>query len=176
VSLVRSLLATALALPLTLGAQPRVSVTLPATRAPSPQDGRLLLLLSADSSAEPRFQIQFGAKTQLVFGSDVDGWAPGTARAVPGDAFGFPIRSLKDVPAGTYRVQAFLNRYETFRLADGRVLKLVEAGQSLQHAAHDPLGSGAAGFNCTLARQRDPGAARPRAEGNEVREVREDPQ
>ena len=39
-SLVRSLLAVALALPLALGAQPRVSVTLPAARATSAQDRR----------------------------------------------------------------------------------------------------------------------------------------
>ena len=125
-----------LALPTALQAQPRVTVTLPAARASSAQDGRLLFLLSADSSAEPRFQIQFGPNTQLVFGSDVEGWAPGSSRTVAGDAFGFPIRALKDVPAGTYRVQAFLNRYETFMLGDGRKLKLPpDRGEGQQWAS-----------------------------------------
>lgn len=118
------LLAAACAALSPLAAQPRVSVTLSRARAATPQDGRLLFLLSADSTGEPRFQVGYGAKTQLVFGSDVDGWAPGTVREVPATSVGFPIRALRDVPAGTYRVQAFLNRYETFRLADGRVLKL----------------------------------------------------
>lgn len=131
-------LAVALALfaaPALTFAQPRVTVTLPASRAAAPQDGRLLFLLSADSSAEPRFQIAYGPRTQLVFGSDVDGWAPGTSRGVPASSFGFPIRSLRDVPKGTYRVQAFLNRYETFRLADGRVLKLApDRGEGQQWA------------------------------------------
>jgi hypothetical protein len=39
-------------------------------------------------------------------------------------AFGWPARKLSDVPPGEYFVQAVLNRYETYRLADGRVLKL----------------------------------------------------
>ncbi len=121
-----SLLALPLLAASALGAQslPRVTVTLPTSRANAPLDGRLLLMLSRDSTAEPRFQVSWGLKSQLVFGSDVDGWRPGSARTVPGDAYGFPIRALKDVPAGTYRVQVLLNRYETFRLADGRVLKL----------------------------------------------------
>ena len=124
-----------LAVPALAFAQPRVTVTLPAARATAPQDGRLLLLLSADSSAEPRFQIAYGPRTQLVFGSDVEGWAPGASRVVPASSFGFPIRNLRDVPRGTYRVQAFLNRYETFRLADGRVLKLApDRGEGQQWA------------------------------------------
>ncbi|MFN9576548.1 MAG: hypothetical protein ACK6AH_08310 [Gemmatimonadota bacterium] len=124
-----------LAVPALALAQPRVTVTLPTARATAPQDGRLLLLLAADSSAEPRFQIAYGPRTQLVFGSDVEGWAPGASRVVPASSFGFPIRNLRDVPRGTYRVQAFLNRYETFRLADGRVLKLApDRGEGQQWA------------------------------------------
>ena len=39
-------------------------------------------------------------------------------------AFGWPARKLSQVPSGDYLVQAVLNRYETYRLADGRTLKL----------------------------------------------------
>ncbi len=105
-------------------AQPVVSVTLPAARASTPQDGRLLLLLATDSTSEPRFQMSFGANAQIMFGTDVENWSPGSVKSIPGEAFGFPIRTMRDVPAGTYRVQAFLNRYDTFRMGDGRVLKL----------------------------------------------------
>ena len=38
-----------------------------------PVDGRLLLLISNDDSAEPRFQISDRPHTQLAFGIDVDG-------------------------------------------------------------------------------------------------------
>jgi hypothetical protein len=88
------------------------------------QDGRLILMLSVDESAEPRFQIADGPGTQLAFGIDVEGWEPGKAVTVDAEAFGYPIRSLADIPEGEYFVQALLNRYETFNLKDGRVLKL----------------------------------------------------
>jgi hypothetical protein len=39
-------------------------------------------------------------------------------------AFGYPIRSLADLPAGRYRVQAMINRYQTFRRSDGHTVKL----------------------------------------------------
>lgn len=88
------------------------------------QDGRLVLMLSKDESAEPRFQIADGPGTQLAFGIDVENWEPGQNVLVDAEAFGYPIRSLKDIEAGEYNVQALLNRYETYNLKDGRVLKL----------------------------------------------------
>ena len=102
----------------------RFSVTFPAARTSAAQDGRLLVLISADSSAEPRFQIEDGLNTQLVFGIDVDGLRPGQAAIVDARAFGYPIRALQAVPAGRYRVQALLNRYETFHRADGFTIKV----------------------------------------------------
>lgn len=41
------------------------------------QDGRLLLLLANNDKSEPRFQINDGLTTQLVFGIDVEGMQPG---------------------------------------------------------------------------------------------------
>jgi hypothetical protein len=43
---------------------------------------------------------------------------------VDSGAFGYALRSLTALPPGRYRVQAFLNRYETFRRSDGHVVKL----------------------------------------------------
>jgi hypothetical protein len=59
-----------------------------------------------------------------LFGITVDGLRPDTSAAVDGRAFGWPAARLSALPAGDYLVQAVLNRYETFHLADGRVLKL----------------------------------------------------
>ncbi len=101
-----------------------VQVTLPDARATAPLDGRLLLLVSTDSTSEPRFQIADGPGTQLVFGHDVNGWLPGSARTVPATADAYPIASLRDLPRGRYWVQAVLNRYETFRRSDGHTVKL----------------------------------------------------
>ena len=101
-----------------------VHATFPASRSAKPLDGRLLLLVSTDSTSEPRFQVSDGPETQLVFGMDVDGWAPGADAVVGPDAFGYPVRSLADLPAGRYWVQAVFNRYETFHRSDGHVVKL----------------------------------------------------
>jgi hypothetical protein len=88
------------------------------------QDGRLLLLLSKNNKAEPRFQINDGLETQLVFGVDVEGMLPGQELLIDETAFGFPIRSLENIPAGDYFVQALINRYETFNLKTGHTVKL----------------------------------------------------
>jgi hypothetical protein len=102
----------------------RFEVTFPAARSVTPLDGRLLVMLSTDSSAEPRFQISDIGETQLIFGIDVERWTPGKVRMVDATAVGYPIPRLTSLPAGRYRVQALLNRYETFRRADGHVVKL----------------------------------------------------
>ncbi|GAB5413826.1 MAG: hypothetical protein Cons2KO_14290 [Congregibacter sp.] len=89
-----------------------------------PQDGRLLLLLSNNEEAEPRFQISNAANTQLIFGQQVEDWAAGEAAVFDADEPGFPLVSLNDVPPGTYYVQALLNRYKDFTLANGKVVSL----------------------------------------------------
>lgn len=87
-------------------------------------DGRLLLMLSTDPSAEPRFQISDGPGTQLVFGKDVENWTPGQQMHFGRAEFGYPISSLAKVPAGDYYVQVLLHTYETFERADGHTVKL----------------------------------------------------
>ena len=106
------------------GKSPQFAVSFPRERSAQPLDGRLLLMLSTDPSAEPRMQINLSANTQLVFGVDVDGLAPGQAATVGDNAFGYPVRNLRDVPPGEYIVQALLHRYETFHRADGSTVKL----------------------------------------------------
>jgi hypothetical protein len=100
------------------------SVSFPKTRSDKPLDGRILLILSTDASAEPRMQINDTPKTQIIFGIDVDNMQPGEARIVDASAAGYPIKSLRDVPPGGYYVQAVLHRYETFHRADGHTVKL----------------------------------------------------
>ncbi|MEN0003662.1 MAG: hypothetical protein AAF798_05950, partial [Bacteroidota bacterium] len=112
---------------------PTFSVLLPEGASDEPLDGRLILMLSTNQEAEPRFQIQDGPNTQLAFGTDVEGWAPGTSRDFPLDAFGYPIRSLGEVPSGKYHVQALLHRYETFQRGDGHTVKMpMDRGEGQQ--------------------------------------------
>jgi hypothetical protein len=89
------------------------------------QDGRLLLMLANNSKSEPRFQINDGLTTQLIFGVDIDGLKPDEEFVIDNsNAYGFPIQSLNNIPAGEYFVQALLNRYETFNLNTGHTVKL----------------------------------------------------
>ena len=100
------------------------TVNFPPEVSPRPLDGRLLLLLSTNPSAEPRMQIDDTPGTQMVFGVTVDEWQPGQPTRVDATAWGYPIRSLNDVPPGEYIVQAMLNKYETFHRSDGKTIKL----------------------------------------------------
>ena len=97
-------------------------------------DGRLLIMLSKNDKAEPRFQIVDGPESQLVFGLDAEEWEAGKPIVVDGsNAFGYPIESLSDVPAGDYFVQVLLHKYETFKKADGHVVKLpMDRGEGQQ--------------------------------------------
>lgn len=88
------------------------------------KDGRLLLMLSSDDSDEPRFQINDGLNTQLIFGMNVENWAKDSVVTFNESVFGYPYESLKDVPPGEYNVQALLHVYETFNLSTGHTVKL----------------------------------------------------
>ena len=100
------------------------TISFPSARSAKPLDGRLLLLLSNNPGVEPRMEIDDTPKSQLVFGTTVDGWKPGTPLSITDEATGYPIAKLSQVPPGDYTVQAVLNVYQTFHRADGTVVKL----------------------------------------------------
>lgn len=114
-------------------ATPHFTVRLDPKVAAAPVDGRLLLVISNDASDEPRNQVGDSAKTQQMFGVDADGWKPGTSETIDAEVLGYPRDSLRDVPAGHYRVQAVLHLYETFHRKDGHVVKLpMDRGEGQQ--------------------------------------------
>src|SRR5882757_5173790 len=80
----------------------RFSISFPAARSAQPLDGRVLLFISDDGKAEPRTQTdQYRANsTKPIFGVDVDGLAPGAGLVIDDKVVGWPVRSLKDLPAG----------------------------------------------------------------------------
>jgi len=106
------------------GSGSKFEIAFPRERSAQPLDGRLLLLLSTDPSEEPRMQINISPNTQMVFGIDVDGLAPDRIAVVDAEAYGYPVRSLRDVKPGEYYMQAVLHRYETFHRSDGHTIKL----------------------------------------------------
>jgi len=111
----------------------RFAVSFPGALCREPLDGRMILMLSTDDSAEPRYQISVSEKTQLAFGVDVEGLKPGDEAVFDAGVFGYPVKSVADLPAREYRVQALLHRYETFHRADGHVVKLpMDRGEGQQ--------------------------------------------
>ncbi|MBN8730476.1 MAG: hypothetical protein J0L64_08055 [Acidobacteria bacterium] len=109
-----------------------VSVSYPAQHK-GPFDGRLLLFLS-QGEGEPREKVaDDAANPALAFGIDVNAWRAGTPAVIDAKVFGWPIRSLAAIPAGTYQVQALLHKYETFALATGHTVKLpMDRGEGQQ--------------------------------------------
>ncbi len=101
----------------------RIAISFPTERSKTPLDGRLLLMISTDGSKEPRQQIDNSAKTQQIFGIDVEGWKPGQNAFVE-ESLGYPVKSMNQIPPGIYWVQALLHKYETFKKADGHTVKL----------------------------------------------------
>ena len=109
------------------------SVTLPDNYPSEKVDGRLLVVLSTDTTAEPRFQINDNVNSQQVFGIDVENWKPGEAKTIDLEAFGYPIQRLNAVAEGNYRVQVLLHLYETFNREDGKTVKLpMDRGEGQQ--------------------------------------------
>ena len=102
------------------------AVSFPASRSTTAIDGHITLIVAKGLSAEPRTLISEDQplSSPALFGLTVDGMEPGATEIIDANAFGWPLHSLSTLPDGDYTVQAVLNRYETFHLADGRVLKL----------------------------------------------------
>ncbi|MEO8724609.1 MAG: esterase [Acidobacteriaceae bacterium] len=112
----------------------RFEISIAAAEASQPLDGRMMLAISKAEKPEPRFAIsEQEAESQQFFALDVEGAKTGAPVVIDGGALGYPVRSLEQLPAGDYYVQAVLNIYETFHRADGHVVKLPpEMGEGQQ--------------------------------------------
>ena len=122
-------LITAIATGSAAAAQPtglEFAVSYPVSQSSVPLDGRVILLLSRDLTREPRTHVEANEPLAVpyLFGLNVEALAPGAVAVLNDNAFGWPAAHLSAIPSGDYFVQAVLNRYETFHLADGRTLKL----------------------------------------------------
>lgn len=59
-----------------------------------------------------------------LFSVAIDQLAPGSTAVIDGTAFGHPVQSLRDIPAGDYWVQPFVNVYTKFARKDGHTVWL----------------------------------------------------
>ncbi len=123
-------LAGAFALALVLGgcsspapqaASVQFSLSFPAAAHQGPITGRAFLVISRTATPEPRLQAGSWVSDPF-FGRDVDQLKPGAPVVIDGHAAGYPLASVRDIPAGDYYVQAVLNVYTQFHRADGHVI------------------------------------------------------
>jgi hypothetical protein len=113
----------------------RIEVTVPATK---PLHGHLILVFAKDASREPRFQLGEQYTSAEGFGVDADGLAPGQPLVIDAQTFGYPRRSLADLDAGDYFVQAVFNEYEEFHPASGKSVWLPPDKGEGQHWNRKP--------------------------------------
>src|SRR5262249_42382601 len=105
--------------------QPRFAVSFPSSLSATHLDGRVYVVISTTNDPEPRFQIlEQEAKSQQIFGVDVDALAPGQNAIIADDTLGYPVADFRNLPAGDYWVQGVFNKYTTFHRADGHTVKL----------------------------------------------------
>jgi len=103
----------------------QIEISFPWSASNKPLDGHLLVGISTDKASEPRFQLrEEEAESAQFFGLDVDGWRPDAPVVIDSKTLGYPLKSLDQLPAGDYYVQAVLNIYDTYHRADGHTIKL----------------------------------------------------
>ena len=121
------LVATALAFVGPLSARqpppgPRFEISFPAAARAEAVTGRVYVAISRTNDRSP---IQQASPTgSPLFSRAIDQLAPGQTATIDVSDFGHPIASLRDLPAGTYWVQPFVNVYTKFARADGHTVWL----------------------------------------------------
>ena len=101
---------------------PRILVSFSAQARAQPVTGRVYVAVSRDADKPP---IEEADVTGVpLFGHDVAALAPGKTVAIDASDFGAPLASLRQLPAGDYWMQPFVNVYTEFKRADGRTVWL----------------------------------------------------
>jgi hypothetical protein len=122
---VAAIVAPALTASRPLAAQgPRVEITVPAALRAVPVTGRMYVFITRHDDVEPRLQVRHESDCTPFFGVDVTALAPGIPAVIDGTTLGYPVASLRDLPAGDYYVQGLLSVYTEFHRADGHTLWL----------------------------------------------------
>ncbi len=104
------------------GAGPSIEVSFARDVRGEPVTGMVYVAVSRENQRSP---IEQTSPTGVpLFSHYVEALAPGAAAAITGDDRGHPIRSLRDLPAGDYWMQPFVNVYTRFARADGKTVWL----------------------------------------------------
>ncbi len=107
----KTFLAAALLLVSSSSIAQKIDVTIPSKAS---LHGHLIVVFSKNDKSEPRMQLNERYQSAQGFGVDVgiDGAPSVTNITIDTKTFGYPLRSLADIPAGDYFVQGVFNIYE----------------------------------------------------------------
>ena len=101
-------------------------VSFPASLSNQPITGRVFVTLYTKDDAEPRIAAYQSARVRVgrvpFFAADIDQLKPGQSASVDANAVGYPLWSMRDLPAGDYYAQAVLNVYTQYHRADGHTI------------------------------------------------------
>jgi hypothetical protein len=101
---------------------PRVEISFAREARSGPVTGMVYVALSRDNQRTP---IEQASPTGApLFSAYVEALAPGATVTIGGDHPGHPVSSLRDIPAGEYWMQPFVNVYTRFARADGKTVWL----------------------------------------------------
>jgi len=101
---------------------PRIEITFSKGARTEAVTGMVYVAISRDTRRTP---IEQATPTgSPLFSMFVDGLAPDSPVVIDSRAQGYPVASLRDIPAGEYYVQAFVNVYTRFPRADGKTVWL----------------------------------------------------
>jgi len=116
-------------------AGPRIQVSFSAKAHAQPITGRVYIAVSRSNDTPPIEQTDITGVP--LFGHDVTALAPGQVATIDADDFGAPLASLRELPAGDYWMQPFVNVYTGFKRADGHTVWLHMdqwEGQDFKHS------------------------------------------
>ncbi len=100
--------------------------------------GRVFVVISAKDKPEPRLVAGAWGDSGPLYGVDVNALAPEQAAVIDASTPGSPVRSLREIPAGDYYVQAIMNIYTEFHRADGHTVWLHMDQWEGQHFNRSP--------------------------------------
>jgi len=132
------LAASANAAPLPQAGGGKFEVSFPGSVHAGTLTGRVFVVVSTKDKPEPRFEAGSWGDLGPFFGVDVNALAPEQIAVVDASTPGSPVRSLREIPAGDYYVQALVNIYTEFHRADGHTVWLHMDQWEGQHFNRSP--------------------------------------
>lgn len=100
----------------------RVEVAVGPGLVDGPITGRAYVIFSRDNSREPRLQAGSYAGGVPFFGVDVEELRGATPAVFDASTLGFPVKSMRDIPAGDYFVQGLLAPYTKVTPKHGKTI------------------------------------------------------